>query len=233
MKAIVLAAGRGERLRGVVDDVPKPMVKIRSRPILEQNIELLERCGITDIYVNLHHLPDVIRNHFGDGKDWGVNITYSYEPEILGTAGAVKNIEEQIGADQFFVLYGDNLYDYNLAEIMNFHNEKGGLGTVGVYEREDVSQSGIVEMDSNSRIIRFVEKPETHEAVSDLVNTGIYVFEPGILRHIPERQFSDFGNDIFPRILKGNERIYGMVLRGKLTAIDTPEFYQQTMEELI
>lgn len=230
MKAIVLAAGRGERLKGVVDDVPKPMVKIRSRPILEQNIELLERCGITDIYVNLHHLPDVIRNHFGDGKDWGVNITYSYEPEILGTAGAVKNMEAQIGADQFFVLYGDNLYDYDFAEIIEFHNERKGLGTVGVHERDDVSQCGVVEMDSHNKIISFIEKPEEDEVTSHFVNAGIYVFETGIFNFIPGRKFSDFGRDIFPEVMKRDQSIYGLVLKGRLTAVDTPELYGQATD---
>ena len=230
MKAIVLAAGNGERLRGVVDDVPKPMVKIKSRPILEHNIKLLENCGITEICVNLHHLPDVIRNHFRDGKDWGVNITYSYEPEILGTAGAVKNLEEQIGTNQFFVLYGDNLYDCNFAEIIEFHHERQGLGTVGVHERDDVSQCGVVEMDSQNKIISFVEKPGGDEITSHLVNAGIYVFEPGIFNFIPERRFSDFGSDIFPELLKGNERIYAAVLTGKLTAVDTPELLAQAAD---
>lgn len=231
MKTVVLAAGKGERLRSIVKEVPKPMVKINGKPILEHNIELLRSYGIADIYINLHYLPDVIRNYFEDGKKWGVNITYSYEPEILGTAGAVKKFEKYIRHNQFMVFYGDNCYNYNLAEIIKFHNEKKGLGTIGVYEKEDVSQSGIVEMGSNNRVLRFIEKPKPHEVVSHLVNTGIYVFAPEIFRYIPERKFSDFGRDIFPKILKEGKNIYAMILKGKLTAIDTPEIYRQAMEE--
>lgn len=230
MRAIILAAGKGERLRSIVKEIPKPMVEINGKPILEHNIELLKSYGIVDIYINLHYSPNIIRNYFKDGKKWNVHITYNYEPEILGTAGAVIKFEEHIGYNQFMVFYGDNYYNYNLAEIVKFHNEKKGLGTIGVYEKKDVSQSGIVEIDSNNRILKFIEKPKSHEVVSHLVNTGIYVFEPEIFRLIPKREFSDFGRDIFPKILKEGNNIYAMILKGKLTAIDTPEFYRRAME---
>jgi NDP-sugar pyrophosphorylase family protein len=242
MKAIVLAAGKGERLRRVVKDVPKPMIKINGKPILEHNIELLRSYDIADIYINLHYLPDVIRNYFNNGKKWDVNITYSYEPKILGTAGGVRKIANdcwklEVGGKNpkgenslkplpsnlqpFLVIYGDNYYNYNLAEIIKFHNEKKGLGTIGVYEKEDVSQSGIVEMNNNNKIIRFIEKPKPYEIVSHLVNTGIYICEPDVISYIPEG-FSDFGKDILPFIIK-REKVYGYVLKGRLIAIDTPE----------
>ena len=239
MKAIVLAAGKGQRLRSIVKDIPKPMIKVNGKPILEHNIELLKRYGITDIYINLHYLPEVISSYFNNGKKWGVNITYSYEPKILGTAGGVKKIVnnwwklETAGKNEsilkplpsnlgpFLVIYGDNYYNFNLAEIIKFHNEKKGIGTIGVYEKKDVSQSGIVEMDNNNKIIKFIEKPKPYEIVSHLVNTGIYIFEFDVINYIPEG-FSDFGKDIFPFIIK-QEKLYGYVLEGKLIAIDTPE----------
>jgi len=234
MKAIVLAAGKGKRLRGIINLIPKPMVKIKGKPILEHNIELLRSHEIKDIYINLHHMPEVIRDYFGNGEKWGVYIVYKYEPKILGTAGAVKNFEDLIGLQKFMVVYGDNCYcDYDLGKIIDFHNKKKGLGTIALYEKDDVSHSGIVEMDDDNKILRFIEKPKPQEMISHLVNTGIYVFEPDIFNFIPDKKFSDFGNDIFPKILKERENLYGIIIEGRLIAIDTPESYKSATEKKI
>lgn len=229
MKAVILAAGKGERLRGVVDSLPKPMVPVNGRPILEQNIELLRSSGVTDIFINLHHLPHAISGYFRDGGDWGVSITYSHEPVILGTAGAVRNLRRQLAGERFLVLYGDNLYDCDLEAVVDYHDRKNGLGTIGVHEKKDVSQSGVVELDGEDRVTGFIEKPPPSQATSHLVNAGIYIFEPGIFTQIPRRRFSDFACDVFPRLLAGNMCVYGARLKGGLTAIDTPEFYWQAI----
>lgn len=229
MKAVILAAGKGERLKGVVDSLPKPMVAVNGRPILEQNIELLRISGITELFINLHHLPDAISGYFRDGGDWGVSITYSHEPAILGTAGAVRKLAGQLKGERFLVLYGDNLYDCDLADVVAFHGRKEGLGTIGLYEKEDVSQSGVVELGGDGRITGFIEKPGVSPVASRLVNAGVYVFEPEILAHIPRRRFCDFGYDVFPRLIAGKKCLYGALLKGGLTAIDTPEFYHQAI----
>lgn len=248
MKAIVLAAGKGERLKNVVDDVPKPMIKVGGKSILEHDIEWLAGFGIKDLYVNLHHKPDVIRNHFGSGARWGVKITYSYEPELLGTAGAVRRIADEYwrvsnrktGFDPpflnyekgpFLVIYGDNLYKLDLQEIISYHTQKKGAATIAVYEKEDVSQSGIVVMGRENRIFRFIEKPKPGEEQSHLVNTGVYVLEPAVLDYIPSNKTLDFGNDVFPEMTIKEEPVYGVVVNGSLIAVDTPALLRTANSE--
>ncbi len=243
MKAIILAAGKGERLGELTRSIPKPMLKIRSKPILEHNIEWLRDYGIRDIYINLHHLPDLIRGYFKDGKEWDVNIKYSYEPKLLGTAGAVRKIAEDFwikgsgGEDKycsypghhypFLVVYGDNLFEYDLKEIINFHEKKKGVATVAVYEKDNVDQSGIVLLNDKNRIMKFIEKPRPDEVVSHLVNTGLYILEPEVLEYIPPNKVLDFGKDVFPQMIQNDENIFGATLKGGLTAIDTPFLYKQ------
>ena len=234
MRAVVLAAGRGERLKSIISNVPKPMVRVGDRPILEQNIVWLKDSGIRDIYVNLHHLADAIRDYFGDGSRWAVNIKYSYEPQLLGTAGAVHKIARDFwkarSLSTFVVIYGDNLLSsFDLAKIIRFHSAKGGLGTVCLYYKDDVSISGVAVLDDDGRISRFVEKPRPDQEISHLVNTGIYVLEPEILEYIPDG-FSDFGRDIFPKVLETDKRLYGVVLNSKLVAIDTPDLFKQVAD---
>lgn len=233
-----MAAGKAERLKGIVDDVPKPMIEVAGKPVLEHNIEWLRSFGISDIYINLHHLPDVIRDYFGDDGRWDVNITYSYEQELLGTAGAVRKIandywskesQDNSGDEKAFVLvYGDNLLsDFDLNKIIEFHKAKRAIATICLYHKDEVSQSGIAVMDSENRIVKFVEKPGPGEAISNLVNTGVYVLEAGILDYIPENQFSDFGRDVFPEVIRAGEGLYGIVLEANLVAIDTPELLEK------
>lgn len=231
MKAIILAAGKGERLRGILNNIPKPMVKINGKPILEHNILLLKRYAITDIYMNLHHQPDVIKEHFGNGKKYGVNIKYSYEETLLGTAGAVRKIADEYWNRKkcFILLYGDNLYEYDLGEIINFHMRKKGVATIAVYEKDDVSQSGIVVFDKDNKILKFIEKPKPQEIVSNLVNTGIYILEPDVLTYIPAGKTLDFGKDVFPEMIQKGENVFGVIVTGKLIAIDTLLLYKQIM----
>lgn len=236
MKAVILAAGKSERLKSVVKNVPKPMVKVAGKPILEHNIEWLSRFGVRQIAVNLHYLPQVIRDYFGDGRKWGVEIRYSYEPQLLGTAGAVRKIASQIWANEiaepFIVAYGDNLLsDFDLQRIIEFHLEKKGIGTICLYHKNDVSQSGIAVLDGKNRIVGFVEKPHPSEVVGNLVNTGIYVLEPEILNYIPEASFSDFGKDVLGSVINAGEDLYGFVAPANLIAIDTPELLRAAVPE--
>ncbi len=231
MKAIILAAGKGERLRGILNNIPKPMVEINGKPILEHNILLLKKYGITDIYINLHHQLDVIRKHFGNGEKYGVNIKYSYEETLLGTAGAVRKIADDYWnrKECFILLCGDNLYQYDLREIINFHGRKKGIATIAVYEKDDVSQSGIVVLDKDNKILRFIEKPKPEEVESNLVNTGIYILEPDVLGYIPPGKTLDFGKDVFPELIEKGEDIFGVMIKGKLIAIDTPELLKEAL----
>jgi NDP-sugar pyrophosphorylase family protein len=233
MKAIVLAAGRGERIRGVVSGVPKPMIAINGKPILQQNVEWLAKFGVTDLYVNLHHLPDVITRHFGDGRKWGVHITYSYEETLLGTAGAVRKIaDDRWGSvtEPFLVVYGDNLLaEFDLQAVLDFHLAKSGDGTICFHWKDDVSQSGIAEVDEDGRILRFIEKPRPDQVVDHWVNAGIYVLEPDVLQHIPLGRAWDFAKDVFPAMLARERTLYGIRIDAPLVAVDTPDMLAKAM----
>ena len=222
MKTFILAAGTGERLRPLTDDRPKPMVQVRGRPFLEQILQQLREAGLTDIWMNLHHHPEAVEKHFKEGKCFGVQIHYSREQELLGTAGAVKK-QERSFQETFLVYYGDNYVEIDLADMIRFHQEKKGLATIAVFPAEEVSVSGVVETDASDRIHRFLEKPAPGTTSSRLVNAGIYVLEPEIFRFIPEDAPSDFGRDIFPAVLAQNGPIYAYFLSGAVIGLDTPE----------
>lgn len=209
-KAMVLAAGLGTRLRPLTDLISKPMAPIVNRPVMEHIVRLLVKHNFTDIVCNLHWYPDVIRNYFCDGSKWGINIVYSYEKELLGTAGGVKNVEDFFEDRTFLVISGDSLTDIDLTDAVKFHKEKGGVATLILTEVEDTSQYGVVLVDEDMKIKGFQEKPLGGEAKSNLANSGIYIFEPEIFNYLPPRgQFCDFGKDLFPDLFDKNVLYYG------------------------
>ena len=221
MKALVLAAGKGERLRPLTDRCPKPMVPVAGKPLLERIVHQLRDAGITELFINLHHCPETVKKHFGDGKCFGVQITYSEEPELLGTAGAAKKLESQF-QEPFIVYYGDNYVEIDLLEMASFHQTKGGIGTIAVFPGEEVSAGGVVEMDVENRIHRFVEKPAPGSTSSRMVNAGIYFLEPAIFPFIPSGIASDFGKQIFPALLSAGKELYAYSLSGTVIGVDTP-----------
>jgi mannose-1-phosphate guanylyltransferase len=207
-KAMLLAAGQGTRLRPLTETVPKCMVALANKPVLEYNIEWLRRYGVVDLVINLFHLPDVVMDYFGDGSRWGVHITYSLESEMLGTAGGVRNVADLFDSP-FFVWYGDNLSTCDLHNLYAFHRAKGGVATIALYYRKDPTASGIVGLDAQDRITRFLEKPRPEQVFSHWVNAGILLLEPQVLEAIPPDGSPDFGRDVFPALLAAGERIYG------------------------
>src|SRR5512146_2599604 len=156
MKAMILAAGEGTRLRPLTDKLPKPMMPLGNKPLLGYTLALLAQHNIRDVAINLHHCPETVRDYFGDGSAWNVRITYSFEPELLGTAGAVKKLEA-FWNEAFLVVYGDNLTDCDLTRLVAFHRAQGGLATLALFWRDDVQHSGVVALDEHDRITRFVE----------------------------------------------------------------------------
>src|ERR1035437_6497839 len=166
MRAMVLAAGVGQRLRPLTHGRPKPMLPLGGKPLLEHNLRLLARYGIREIAINLHFHPEVIVDYFGDGSHLGLKITYSREPKLLGTAGAVKNMESFF-SEPFLVLYGDNFTDCRLDRLIDFHQQKRGLCTIAAFHRESVAASGILDLDDTSRVTRFVEKPAPDQVFSN------------------------------------------------------------------
>ncbi|MCL5019161.1 MAG: NDP-sugar synthase [Patescibacteria group bacterium] len=226
MKAMILAAGEGTRLRPLTTDKPKPILPIVNRPLLEYTIQLLKRHGITNLVINLYHKPEEIMNVIGKGSNSDVNIVYSKETVLLGTAGGVKKVESEF-TDAFIVIYGDNLIDVDLDDLIDFHYRTKGLATIGLFHAENPSACGIVARDESGRVIKFVEKPAPSEVFTDTANAGIFVFEPEILNYIPNNSFSDFGKDIFPILLNFKIPVFAKPVNGYLQDTGTIPFYKK------
>lgn len=231
MKAVILAAGKGTRLKPMTDSLPKVMIPVGCKPVLEYHIENLVHAGITEIFVNLHYLPDVIKKHFGDGSRWGAHIDYSYEPAILGTAGAIRELKQRLSADPFLVVYGDNFLEIDIASFIRAAEANAGVGTVAVFEKSDVSGSGILELSRDDKVLRFKEKPTPGEVFSHWVNAGLYHFCSDIFDIIPTG-FSDFGVDVIPALIRKQKRLYAYRLTGGVWALDDPGLLNALNEHL-
>jgi mannose-1-phosphate guanylyltransferase/mannose-1-phosphate guanylyltransferase/phosphomannomutase len=206
---MLLGAGLGTRLRPITYELPKPLVPVLGRPVMEHILRLLAGHGFERVICNLHYFPDMIRERFGDGSGYGVELTYSYEEELLGTAGGVRNVRDFFGDETFLIISGDALTDVDLTKLWSRHRELGGIGTLALRRVEDPSQLGVVIVGEDGRIQGFQEKPDPREALSDLGNCGIYVFEPEIFDHFPEREFVDWAQDVFPALLDRDVPFYG------------------------
>jgi mannose-1-phosphate guanylyltransferase len=214
MRAMIMSAGVGTRLRPVTDLLPKPMVPIVNRPALYHILRLLHRHGLREVVINLHYLPEVIRDYLGDGGQFGMDIRYSLERDLLGTAGGVKKNADFLGQGTFLVMSGDALTDVDLTGLVAQHRRNGSVATMAVKEVADPSQYGVVVADDDGRVVGFQEKPTIEAARSRLCNCGIYVFEPEILSHIPEGQFDDFGKRLFPDLLKQGVPFHAHAVNG-------------------
>jgi len=223
--AMLLAAGSATRLGPLAGTIPKPMLDVGGRPLIEHTVRQLARYGVTDIVVNLHRLGDVVRTHFGDGSRFGVRMRYSQEDTLMGTAGGVKQAETLLGHEPFIVVYGDNLTTCRFDAIVEYHRAHGGLGTIALFWRDDVSPHSAVERTAEGRILRFVEKPKNDEAPSHWISAGVIVFEPKVFDYIEPGRQVDFGFDVFPALLRAGEAIYGYEMSPSegLWWIDTPE----------
>ncbi len=205
MRAMVMAAGLGTRLRPLTWDVPKPVVPVCNRPIAAHLVQLLAGHGVDEVIANLHWFPETVKACIGDGSEYGVEVSYRHEEELLGTAGGVRGVSEFLKGgdhDAFFVLAGDALTDVDLSELLAAHRAHGGAATLGVKRVEDVSQYGVVVTDGDGRVQGFQEKPDPAEALSDLVNCMIYVFSPEIFDYFPAGDPVDFAMDVFPALLE-------------------------------
>ncbi|MGV1049634.1 MAG: sugar phosphate nucleotidyltransferase [Solirubrobacterales bacterium] len=216
---MILAAGLGTRLRPITYGMPKPMVPVLNRPVMEHIARLLARHGFSETVANLHWFPELIEEHFGDGSAFGIDLTYSFEEQLLGTSGGVRNVAEFLG-DSFLVISGDALTDIDLAAMREFHQSHDGIATLATKRVEDTSQFGVAITGSDGRIQGFQEKPDPAEALSDLANCGIYMFRAEIFDFFPEpgtsraagpegpAGFADWAMDVFPRLLDGDVPFY-------------------------
>jgi mannose-1-phosphate guanylyltransferase/phosphomannomutase len=202
MKAIVLAGGFGTRIQPLTNSVPKPMLPILNRPMMEHIIiKLRDELGITEIGVLLYFKPDIIKEHFKDGKDLGVNIQYFLPDDDYGTAGAVAFAREFLD-ETFIIVSGDLVTDFDFKKIKKFHEKKQSQLTITLTPVENPLQFGVVIANEEDRIEKFLEKPSWGEVFSDTINTGIYIIEPQVLDLIPFKQNYDFAKDLFPKMMK-------------------------------
>ena len=223
MKAMILAAGKGTRVRPITHTIPKPLIPILQKPVMEFLLELLRKHGFNQVMVNVSHLAQEIESYFRDGQRFGVHIGYSFEGRIVkgeligaavGSAGGIRRIQDfnPFFDDTFVVLCGDALIDLDLTAAVKWHKEKGAIATVVTKSvpKEVVSSYGVVVTDEDGRIQAFQEKPSVEEALSNQINTGIYIFEPEVIDYIPPNQKYDIGSELFPKLVQIGAPFYAV-----------------------
>ena len=224
MKAMVLAAGAGSRMGELTRDLPKPMLTVGGRPILEHILRNLARHGFRDIVLNLHHHPQIIRDHFGEGSALGLTITYIQEPRLLGTAGSARNAADHLqGPGPFLLHYGDVLTDQDFGAMLRAHQRTGAAATLLLHQR--ARSNSVVAVEPDFRVARLLERPTDEERAqvdSTWVNSGVYLLDPAVLQRIGPDVPADFPRDVFPSLI-AEGRVFGFPLSGYRCAIDSPE----------
>jgi NDP-sugar pyrophosphorylase family protein len=228
MKTLILAGGLGTRLRSLLRDRPKPMAPVKGKPFLEYQINQLRAHGLSDIVLCVGHLAHHIQNHFGDGRDRGVQVTYAEETELLGTAGAIKSAQSFID-DTFLVLNGDSYLEVDFLGLIEFHRQRQSadsrtIGTIATVAVDDATSYGKIELNGEARLLGFEEKVETGPG---WINGGVYVLESTVLDLIPAGRVASIEKETFPLILKQNRRLLGYPVQGFFVDIGTPEGYHR------
>jgi mannose-1-phosphate guanylyltransferase len=242
MKAMILAAGKGTRVRPITHVLPKPMIPLVRKPVMEFLVEHLKTHGVRQVMVNTSHLAPVIEDYFRDGDRFGVHMAYSFEGDLvggqiegkaIGSAGGMKKIQDFSGFfdETFVVLCGDALIDVDFAEVLRFHQARKSIATLVLRDvpPDDVSKYGVVQTDGSGRIIGFQEKPRREEAISSTINTGIYIFEPEIFHFIPSGMEFDIGGELLPELVRRGQNIFGITL--PFTWLDigsVPDYWEAT-----
>ena len=225
MKAVVLAAGFGSRLGELSEHTPKPLVRLAGETVLEHDLRWLAKSGVREVAINLHHLGDRIEQIVGDGSAFGLDVRYSRETELRGTAGALVPLRDFVADEPFLVVYGDNVFDFDLAALQRAHAGNAAIATLALFDPQAQPHTGVagglVEMDRGGRVIRFVEGREDHGL--RWVNAGCYVVEPSLLQHVPDDRPFDFGRDLFPLVLRHGGILAGHPIDGYCLGIATPE----------
>ena len=227
MKACIMAGGEGKRLKAVTGPLPKPMVPLLGKPLMERCVELLRENGIHDICATLRYNPGPIMDYFGDGEAFGVDITWRVETQPLGTAGGVNACMDVLGDADFLVISGDAACDFDLRRLIDEHERSGAAVTVALCECAEPLRYGLAVPDAEGDVRCFIEKPDWARVVSDLVSTGIYVVSPRAMDYVPEGEMFDFAADLFPQLLQSGEKIHGALPKGYWCDVGTPRSYYQ------
>jgi mannose-1-phosphate guanylyltransferase / phosphomannomutase len=233
VKAVVMAGGEGTRLRPMTANQPKPLLPVVNKPIMEHVLLLLKRHGFTETVVTVQFLASLVRNYFGDGEDVGMSLQYATEEMPLGTAGSVKNAEDELRADPFLVISGDALTDIDLSALVQYHKDNSALVTVALTRVPNPLEFGIIIVDEDGRIQRFLEKPTWGQVFSDTVNTGIYVMEPEVLAEVPAGVSVDWSGDVFPQLLKSGAPLYGWIADGYWEDVGSHESYLKAQADVL
>src|SRR3989338_6031653 len=235
MKAVIMAGGFGTRLRPLTNNLPKPMVPMANRPIIEHTIDLLKKHSITDLTALLYFQPEVIQDRLKDGSRLGVRIGYITATEDLGTAGSVANAMRTFPEDSgtTLIVSGDVITDIDITEALDFHRNSKSIATIVLTRVENPLSFGIVITDEKGRITRFLEKPSWGEVFSDTINTGIYILEREVLEFIPGEMEFDFSKDLFPLLLEKKKPIYGFVAGGYWKDVGSLEEYRQANMDML
>ncbi len=233
MRAVVMAGGGGTRLRPMTANLPKPLLPVVNRPIMEHVLRLLKRHGFDETVVTVQFLAAMVRTYFGDGDDLGMHLDYATEPTPLGTAGSVKNAQDALRDDPFLVISGDALTDIDLSGLVDFHRRHGALVTVALKSVPNPLEFGIVITDGDGRIERFLEKPTWGQVFSDTVNTGIYIMEPEVLASVPAGVPVDWSQDVFPALVEAGAPVYGCVVDGYWEDVGTIDTFRRAQADVL
>src|SRR3989338_1388403 len=232
MKAVIMAGGVGTRLRPPTCNIPKPVVPMMNRPMMEHIIGLLKKHGITDIVATLFYQPDIISGHFGDGSKFGVRMQYRRSEADYGTAGSVGNARDFLD-ERFIIISGDVLTDFDLTAAVRFHEQKRAMATILLTRVANPLQFGVVIARDYGKITRFLEKPAWGDVFSDTINTGIYILEPEVMDLVPHREEFDFSKNVFPLLLEQDRGLYGYIAEGYWRDIGNLNEYQEAQMDVL
>lgn len=233
MKVVIIAGGKGTRIASINNEIPKAMIPVEGKPVLEYQIELAKRYGFTDILLIIGYLGDKIRSYFGNGDRWGVHIDYYEETIPLGTAGALAELKDLL-AEDFFVFYGDTVMDIALDQMLTFHQNNHSDATLFLHPNDHPYDSDLVKIDSHNQISGFYSKPHPENLVCrNLVNAALYILSPRVLNYIPQGCKSDFGKHIFPKLLAEELQLFGYISPEYIKDMGTPERYEKVCNDVI
>ncbi|MBI5037554.1 MAG: NDP-sugar synthase [Candidatus Kerfeldbacteria bacterium] len=228
-KALILAAGRGVNMRPFTYEIPKTLIPVQGKPILEYSIEMLRDAGFTDLYIMVGHLGDKIVAHFGDGSRFGVKITYMKERKELGTGAALRQAEQYLQRSPFLMLYGDVLIDISIKDFVEFHRTHGGTATMAITSSDKPYEFGVVRLHGN-KIVKFTEKPEQGKRMGHFVNAGLFFLNPEIFKYTPRSGYSMLEKDVFPKLVTEGKLI-GYPFEGAWFDVGTPEIYEEALRD--